>query len=309
MSAPRRTLFVWDGQSLRQEQLDMLLEASCSGDEIVIALLQAEEGLTSAQPLTGGQRIARLSSFLRKKLNTPTYLLPLKTCQLSTAQLAQRLRFDVPAFAHLITSSPDLERAASALLGCTIQLVKPENGPDLLVTADSARRGLFITRAQPFHLGHAACVKKISEEMDEVIVLVALAESSHTTRNPATAGERLEMIHPYLQRTLPGRFHLAAAPYETHTACNVSELQLLLPTFECIYTNSPSTQALAASAGVTCRAIHTSVDVSGTQVRRALLDERRLDGLVPIEVASVLSRIALGRRLQLLASKEVRRED
>ena len=307
MTTPRRTLFPWDGQRLQQEHLDALLEAEGNGDEIVVALLRSEQGLSHAQPLTGGQRTERLGIFLRTRLNAACYILPIKSGPLSAAQLALRLRYDVPAFAHLVTCDHDLERAAAALLGCTTQFVKPRSGPDLLA-ASTVRRGLFITRAQPFHLGHAACVQKIAEEMDEVIVLVALAETSHSPRNPATAGERLEMIHPYLERALPGRFYLAAAPYEPHTACNVSELTLLVPGFERVYSNSPSTQALAASAGIPWRAVQPNVDVSGTQVRKAMLDGQALAGLVPREVENALGRLGVRERLQLLTSEEVRRE-
>ncbi len=309
MSTPRRTLFVWDGQSLVQGQLETLQRASQNGDEIVVAVSRAEEGLSDAQPLTGGQRIERLGDFLRRRIHTPLYLLPLKTRQLSAAQLALRLRLDVPAFTQLVTSDADLERSASALLNCTTQLWKPEPGPDLLAEVTPIRRGLFITRAQPFHLGHAACVQIIADEMDEVIVLVALSETSHSLHNPATAGERLEMIHPYLRRAHPGRFHLAAAPYEPHTACNVGELQLLLPEFECIYGNSPSMRALAASAGVRCRPILPNVEVSATDVREALLAKRAIDELVPPEVEQVLRRLPIGERLRLLESEEVRWED
>lgn len=309
MSAPERALFVWDGQTLRQEQLEALLEASRKGQEIVLAITQAEVGLSAALPLTGGQRIERLGVFLRDRINTPLYLLPLKTRQLSAAQLAVRLRLDVPTFAHLVTSDPALERAASTLLRCTTRLMDSGHGPDLLTAGAAVRRGLFIARAQPFHLGHAACVQKIAEEMDEVIVLVALSETSHSLPNPATAGERLEMIHPYLQRTLPGRFYLAAAPYEPHTACNVGELQLLLPAFECIYGNSPSMRALAATSGVECRSVVPNVRVSATQVRQAMLDGEGLEGLVPPEVETALSRLPVRGRLQLLASEEIRWED
>ena len=216
----------------------------------------------------------------------------------------------MPAFTHLVTSDQDLERAANTLLDCTTRFMKSGNGLDLLAanSASTLRRGLFITRAQPFHLGHAACVQTIAEEMDEVIVLVALSETSHSVHNPATAGERLEMIHPYLQRALPGRFYLAAAPYEAHTACNVSELTLLVPTFDCVYSNSPSTQALAVSAGVPWRAVQPNVDVSGTQVRQAMLDGQALGRLVPPEVENVLGRLGVRERLQLLASEEVRWE-
>ncbi len=311
MSAPRRTLFVWDGQSLLHGQFEALLEAEHRGDEVIVAVTKAEEGFSCEQPATGGRRIERLRSFLSGRLRSPLYLLPIKSSQLSMAQLALRLRYDVPVFAHLVTSEQTLARAASSLLGCTTQIVESDAaGPDLLTDGPGPllRRGLFITRAQPFHLGHAACVQKVAEEMDEVIVLVALSHTSHSLQNPATAGERLEMIHPYLQRVLPGRFHLAAAPYELHTACNISELQLLLPSFERVYTNSPSIQVLAASAGLQCCSVYSKVAVSGTLVRQALQDGGDLEQLLPPEVEAVLSRLGVRERLRRLASEEVREE-
>ncbi|MBL4632568.1 MAG: adenylyltransferase/cytidyltransferase family protein [Kofleriaceae bacterium] len=311
MSSPRRTLVVWDGQSLRQELLEALLQADRRGDEVIVALIKAEEGFSCTQPATGGRRIERLSGFLRSRLRSPLYLLPTKSGQLSMAQLALRLRYDAPVFAHLVTSEQTLARAAASLLGCTTQIVESDTGPDLLVDAPSPslRRGLFVTRAQPFHLGHAACVQKIAEEMDEIIVLVALSETSHSLQNPATAGERLEMIHPYLQRIVPGRFHLAAAPYQLHTACNISELQLLLPSFERVYSNSRSVQVLAVSAGLRCSSVQSNVGVSGTQVRLALQCGDDLEGLLPPEVEAVLGRLGMRERLQRLASEEVREEN
>ena len=55
-------------------------------------------------------------------------------------------------------------------------------------------RGLYIGRFQPYHLGHQAVLESISEEMDEIVVVIGSAQESHTIDNPFTAGERMEMI-------------------------------------------------------------------------------------------------------------------
>ena len=306
MRTSRRDVFLWDGQRLTQGQIDRLTDHSERCDELVVAIVDAESGFTERAPLSGGQRIERLRAALHGQLACPAYFVPLKTSQLTSAQLVQRLRFDLPSFAQLVTWDAEIERAATALLACRCTLAPADDGPDLLASPSPLRRGLFVTRAQPFHRGHTACVQAICDEMDEVIVLVALAESSHSLRNPATAGERLEMIHPVLERILPGRYHLAAAPYEAHTACNMGELQLLLPSFECVYTNSPSTRALAISAGLDCRTVRPGLDVSASQVRKALIEDRPIGELVPAEVEQAIERLGLRQRLQLLASKEVR---
>jgi nicotinamide-nucleotide adenylyltransferase len=61
------------------------------------------------------------------------------------------------------------------------------------------KRGLYIGRFQPYHLGHQAVLQKIVEEVDEIVVGLGSAQASHTLDNPFTAGERISMIWPALQ--------------------------------------------------------------------------------------------------------------
>ena len=56
------------------------------------------------------------------------------------------------------------------------------------------RRGLFVGRFQPFHLGHLGAIKTALERVQELIIVVGSAEYSHSDKNPFTAGERVEMI-------------------------------------------------------------------------------------------------------------------
>ena len=64
------------------------------------------------------------------------------------------------------------------------------------------RRGrvLFFGRFQPFHLGHMAALEWLLERYNEVVILVGMADESHTWMNPFTAGERLLMIRVALER-------------------------------------------------------------------------------------------------------------
>ncbi|MEM0023032.1 MAG: adenylyltransferase/cytidyltransferase family protein, partial [Archaeoglobaceae archaeon] len=48
-------------------------------------------------------------------------------------------------------------------------------------------RALFIGRFQPYHLGHHEVVKKILEEVDELIIGIGSAQESHSLENPFTA--------------------------------------------------------------------------------------------------------------------------
>ncbi len=55
-------------------------------------------------------------------------------------------------------------------------------------------RVLFFGRFQPFHYGHLAALKWLYERFSEVVVLIGMADESHTWINPFTAGERIMMV-------------------------------------------------------------------------------------------------------------------
>ncbi|NTV27538.1 MAG: adenylyltransferase/cytidyltransferase family protein, partial [Methanothrix sp.] len=60
-------------------------------------------------------------------------------------------------------------------------------------------RGLYIGRFQPYHLGHQAVLDRIAEEMEEIVIVIGSAQESHTSENPFTAGERMDMIYAALK--------------------------------------------------------------------------------------------------------------
>jgi nicotinamide-nucleotide adenylyltransferase len=60
-------------------------------------------------------------------------------------------------------------------------------------------RGLYVGRFQPFQLGHLEAIKRILEEVEELVVVIGSAQYSHNHANPFTAGERLVMIRNALE--------------------------------------------------------------------------------------------------------------
>ncbi|MCJ7770703.1 adenylyltransferase/cytidyltransferase family protein, partial [Candidatus Bathyarchaeota archaeon] len=76
------------------------------------------------------------------------------------------------------------------------------------------RRGLFVGRFQPFHLGHGEAILKLLEDMDEIIVIIGSAQLSHEIDNPFTAGERYMMIRSAFHelKIKPNRYHLLPVP-------------------------------------------------------------------------------------------------
>lgn len=49
-------------------------------------------------------------------------------------------------------------------------------------------------RMQPVHQGHLQVIKRILEEVEEVIIGIGSAQLSHTIKDPFTAGERMMML-------------------------------------------------------------------------------------------------------------------
>ena len=71
-------------------------------------------------------------------------------------------------------------------------------------------RGILIGRMQPFHNGHMQVIKKILEEVDEIIIGIGSAQLSHELKDPFTAGERVLMISQTLveEEIDPSRYYI-----------------------------------------------------------------------------------------------------
>lgn len=173
-------------------------------------------------------------------------------------------------------------------------------------SAAAPRRGLLLTRAQPFHNGHLALLRQAAAEVDEVVVAVARAEASHSARDPLTCGERLALLRPVLEAELPGRYHLLGAPYEPVVATNLAELRLLSPPFQRVYGNNPVLLAMAEEAGLAVSSLRAPVAVSGTEVRRRVAAGEPVDPLVPPQVAAALPASPLRARLLAAEGPEPR---
>ena len=193
------------------------------------------------------------------------------------------------------------------MLGCAVQTVALPDAQTMLAPVPPVRRGLFVTRAQPFHLGHRAFVRQILAELDEVVVLVSKANVSHSLDNPATAGERLELIQPLLEAEARGRHHLCAAPYVDDDAANFAELKAR----SCRRSRRSTPTARARPARSLRRDPRGSAgrrrsEVSGSEVRRRILAGEPYDELLPPEVARALSASPVPARLRALGLPEVR---
>ncbi len=163
-------------------------------------------------------------------------------------------------------------------------------------------RGIYVGRFQPPHNGHLYCIKQALNKVDELIIVIAAAQYSHTKRNPFTAGERYEMLWGALQEEkIPlNRFHIIPAFDINDNALWVHHLKRLVPYFEVAFSNNSFTTMLFENAGI--RVEHTPLvertEYHATTIREKIMKDEDISRLVPPFVDSFLKKINASTRVK-----------
>jgi nicotinamide-nucleotide adenylyltransferase len=171
-----------------------------------------------------------------------------------------------------------------------------------------AKRGLFVGRFQPFHKGHLQAVKKILNEVDELIVVVGSAQYSHRVDNPFTTGERIMMIRKALEEEKVDlkRIWIVPVPDVHIHMVWVSVVEGYTPRFDVVYSNEPLTRRLFIEAGYEVKPIpfHKREIYSATEIRKRMLSGENWEELVPKSVASLIKEIGGVERLRDLTKTD-----
>jgi nicotinamide-nucleotide adenylyltransferase len=166
-------------------------------------------------------------------------------------------------------------------------------------------RGLYIGRFQPYHLGHQAVLQKISEEVDEIVIVIGSAQESHTPENPFTAGERIDMISAALE-SLRGRCFVIPLQDVLRNAIWVDHVTSMVPRFDVVFSNNPLVVQLFCEAGVEVRKppMYQREKYSGTTIRRLMLSGGNWRILLPNAVASKVDEIGGVERLMNISCSD-----
>jgi len=172
------------------------------------------------------------------------------------------------------------------------------------------KRGLYVGRFQPFHLGHLSAIHTVLKEVDELVIVVGSAQYSHTISNPFTAGERLTMINLALQESGLDchRVWLVPVPDVHLHMLWVAALEGYTPKFEVVYSNEPLTRRLFTEAGYTIRGIRffERKIYSSTDIREKMVNGGDWKRLVPKSVAEFITEIdGVNRIVDLTKSDKV----
>ena len=163
-------------------------------------------------------------------------------------------------------------------------------------------RGLYVGRFQPFHLGHLEAIKKILEEVEELVVVIGSAQYSHNKVNPFTAGERLVMIRNALEDAKVDYSRVWVVPVpDVHLHMMwVSAVEGYTPHFQIVYTNEPLTKRLFIEANYKIKGIpfFERQFYSSTLVREKMIADDSWKKLVPKSVVDFIGKIDGVNRLR-----------
>jgi nicotinamide-nucleotide adenylyltransferase len=166
----------------------------------------------------------------------------------------------------------------------------------------SPTRGFLVGRFQPFHEGHHNLTTEIAVEVDELIIGIGSAGSSHTVRNPFTAGERIMMITKTLE---PLDIITYPVPIEdlNRNSVWVSHVQSMSPAFDVAYSNNPLVIQLFSEAGIPVEQteLYDRGELKGSEIRQKMIDGDAWEEYVPDQVVEVINEIGGIDRLRTIS--------
>lgn len=170
-------------------------------------------------------------------------------------------------------------------------------------------RGILIGRMQPVHNGHMQIINKILKEVDEIIIGIGSAQLSHEMKDPFTAGERIVMMNQALSDmgVDSSRYYIIPMQDINFNAIWVSHVKMLTPPFSIVYSGNPLVKQLFCEEGFDVRQppLYDRLHLSGSEVRRRILNDENWMELVPKATVDLLNEIDGVARLRNLSQKEV----
>ncbi len=164
------------------------------------------------------------------------------------------------------------------------------------------KRGVFVGRFQPFHNGHLEVIKRIMNEVDELVIVVGSSQYSHRLDNPFTAGERIAMIRKAIEEEgiQLSRIWIIPVPDVHQHALWVSQIVGYSPKFDVVYANEPLTRRLFIEAGfkVELMPLIKREIYLATEIRKRMLTGEDWKNLVPSSVANFIKDVDGAVRLR-----------
>ena len=168
------------------------------------------------------------------------------------------------------------------------------------------KRGLFVGRFQPYHIGHHAAIKRILEEVDELVIVIGSSKESYTLKDPFTSGERVEMVVCALKKEgLNDRCYTIPVEDINENALWVSRVLSYCPKFDVVYSNNPLIKELFGGIGIPVKkSVSKNGKIEAYKIREAIMKGKAWEKHVPKAVASYLKSIRAAKRLHAIVAEE-----
>lgn len=166
------------------------------------------------------------------------------------------------------------------------------------------KRGLFIGRFQPFHLGHLSVLKEMEQnpDIEEIIIGIGSSQYHNTLVNPFTAEERKLMIQASLKLSKPVR--IIFIPDIHNDPMWVSHVKSLVPPFNVVYTGNKWVKDLFELQGYPVITPQMEGYISGTVIREKIIKGEDYNLCLPKGTQEVLLKINGLARLKEIAQTQ-----
>ena len=169
-------------------------------------------------------------------------------------------------------------------------------------------RGLFVGRFQPFHLGHLATIKFALNNVEELIIVIGSAQTSHEIRNPFTAGERIQIIRDSLMADseidIKRILLIPVSDIYVHSLWT-HQVDILVPKYNVVFTNDLLTALLFKERGIKVvePSLYRRKELSSTEVRSRMAKDEDWKQLVPFQTVKVVEDMHGVERIKAIFAK------
>lgn len=153
------------------------------------------------------------------------------------------------------------------------------------------KRGLFIGRFQPFHLGHLKDIQDALKEVDELIIGVGSSNENKTKENPFTFEERVKMIDSVLLKKNIMGYAIFPIPDFNEDSKWVQHIEKNLPKFDAVYTGNEWTERCFKKFGYNVKKVNMIDGVSSTVIRDMIAKGKEWKKLVPKEAFDFIFKV------------------
>jgi|TARA_B100001750_G_scaffold205422_1_gene182470 nicotinamide-nucleotide adenylyltransferase len=162
--------------------------------------------------------------------------------------------------------------------------------------------GFLIGRFQPFHLGHLEAVNFALSKVEQLYIGIGSSNKSNQPRNPFTVEERRQMISSSLDGKTLKRVSIYDIPdLDDHSKWTQS-IDEIIPNYDIVFSNDDFTHSLyqKKEKDVISVKLKSREILSGTHIRKMILNEENWQDLVPDGARNILLKINAQNRLECL---------